>query len=106
MDETIDYIGERYPDLSETNLRDLHTVGVRFCKPAIRNGTTQVVENAEAKAPASVAGVPVTGEAPVEAAAESAVAVADEVAVGATDEVGVGVTDEVGVGVTDEVGAA
>ena len=38
MDETIDYLGERYPDLNETDLRDLYSVGTRFCKPAIRNG--------------------------------------------------------------------
>jgi hypothetical protein len=35
MDETIDYIGERYPDLSELDLSDLHEIGTRFCQPAI-----------------------------------------------------------------------
>lgn len=39
MDETIDYIGERYPDLTDSDLRDLYTVGVRFCKPVIRYGS-------------------------------------------------------------------
>ena len=38
MDETIDYIGERYPDLTENDLRDLHGVGMRFCQPAITYG--------------------------------------------------------------------
>jgi hypothetical protein len=38
MDETIDYIGERYPDLTDTDLTDLHQVGVRFCQPAIPHG--------------------------------------------------------------------
>jgi len=42
MDETIDYLGERYPDLSETDLKDLYNVGTRFCKPAIRNGARNV----------------------------------------------------------------
>jgi hypothetical protein len=37
MDETIDYIGERYPDLVDTDLKDLHAVGMRFCQPAINN---------------------------------------------------------------------
>jgi hypothetical protein len=37
MDETIDYIGERYPDLADTDLKDLHAVGMRFCQPAINN---------------------------------------------------------------------
>jgi len=37
MDETIDYIGERYPDLTAADLQDLHTVGMRFCQPTIDN---------------------------------------------------------------------
>jgi len=37
MDETIEYLGERYPDLTDADLRDLHAVGIRFCQPAIRN---------------------------------------------------------------------
>ena len=37
MDETIDYIGERYPDLTEVDLKGLREIGVRFCKPAIAN---------------------------------------------------------------------
>ena len=37
MDETIDYIGERYPDLSAADLQGLHAVGMRFCQPAINN---------------------------------------------------------------------
>ena len=37
MDETIDYLGERYPELSEADLQGLYSVGIRFCKPAIRN---------------------------------------------------------------------
>lgn len=56
MDETIDYIGERYPDLSESNLRDLHTVGLRFCRPAIRNGTPVAKEEVAAEAPSSASG--------------------------------------------------
>ena len=35
MDETIDYIRERYPDLSEVDLSGLHEIGTRFCQPAI-----------------------------------------------------------------------
>jgi hypothetical protein len=38
MDETIEYIGERYPDLGDADLRELHGVGMRFCKPAIPHG--------------------------------------------------------------------
>ena len=35
MDETLDYLADRYPDLSDQDLRELHTVGMRFCGPAI-----------------------------------------------------------------------
>jgi hypothetical protein len=38
MDETIEYIGERYPELSDGDLGELHAVGMRFCKPAIPHG--------------------------------------------------------------------
>ena len=57
MTETIDYIGERYPDLVDPDLRELHAVGIRFCQPAINN------------VPAAVAAEPVSG-----AAAETTVA--------------------------------
>jgi len=39
MNETVDYLGERYPDLSDTDLRDLYSVGLRFCQPVLVNGT-------------------------------------------------------------------
>lgn len=38
MDETIDYLGERYPDLSPLELQALRDVGMRFCRPAIPHG--------------------------------------------------------------------
>jgi hypothetical protein len=38
MDETIDYLAERYPDLSDSDLQDLYSVGMRFCQPAIPHG--------------------------------------------------------------------
>lgn len=38
MDETIDYLAERYPDLSDSDLQDLYSVGIRFCQPAIPHG--------------------------------------------------------------------
>lgn len=38
MNETIDYIGERYPDLTDADLKGLHAIGIRFCKPAIAHG--------------------------------------------------------------------
>ena len=41
MDETIDYLGERYPELAKPDLTELHSVGIRFCQPAINNFSTQ-----------------------------------------------------------------
>ena len=38
MNETIEYIGERYPDLTDQDLGELRDVGMRFCKPAIQHG--------------------------------------------------------------------
>ena len=38
MEETIDYLAERYPDLSDGDLQDLFSVGMRFCRPAIPHG--------------------------------------------------------------------
>lgn len=43
MTETIDYIGERYPDLVGPDLQELHQVGIRFCQPAINNVLVAVV---------------------------------------------------------------
>ncbi len=37
MDETLQYVGERYPDLKDSDLVDLHAVGMRFCQPAIKS---------------------------------------------------------------------
>lgn len=47
MTETLDYIGERYPDLTDTDLRDLRGIGVRFCKPAIARGAENTLEGEE-----------------------------------------------------------
>ncbi len=38
MEETIDYLAERYPDLSDADLQDMFSVGMRFCQPAIPHG--------------------------------------------------------------------
>lgn len=38
MEETMEYLAERYPDLSDTDLQELYTVGMRFCRPAIPHG--------------------------------------------------------------------
>lgn len=55
MGETIDYLAERYPDLSDLHLDQLHSIGLRFCQPAIGHGTGSAVTDE------------VADEAPVEA---------------------------------------
>lgn len=47
MNETIDYIGERYPDLSDADLRNLHQIGTRFCMPAIEHGSASATRTME-----------------------------------------------------------
>ena len=42
MNETIDYLAERYPTLASHELRFLHAVGIRFCQPAIARGTATI----------------------------------------------------------------
>ncbi len=79
MTETIDYIGERYPDLVDPDLRELHAVGIRFCQPAINNIPAAVVsetvsetvtETVAVEAPAEPAAtgkpIPATSEVPSE----------------------------------------
>ncbi len=109
MDETVDYLGERFPDLGEVHLRDLHTVGLRFCRPAIRYGAPATeAEVVETSKPASVkpADAPSTGTDAPEAATEAPSADVTDAAeaVDATSaptdesevvEVGAGVTEEV-----------
>lgn len=47
LDETMEYLGERYPDLGEADLRELHTLGLRFCRPAISHGKEEAEQDAE-----------------------------------------------------------
>jgi hypothetical protein len=56
MDETIEYIAERYPDLSDADLAGLHEMGIRFCQPAIKYGsdlseTVQLIRRSAPEAP-------------------------------------------------------
>ena len=64
MDETIDYLAERYPDLSDQDLQDLYAVGMRFCQPAIPHGRKRYgfAGKQEASQPALETPVPETGD--------------------------------------------
>jgi len=69
MNETIDYIGERYPDLVDPDLQELHAVGVRFCQPAINNVPVQreVVDEADTTSDEAAVSVSAVVEEPVPA---------------------------------------
>lgn len=38
MEDTIDYIAECYPSLTDEELADLKAIGLRFCRPPIAHG--------------------------------------------------------------------
>ena len=71
MNETIDYIGERYPDLVDPDLRELHAVGIRFCQPAINNIPAAVVSEPTAETvTVEVSAEPATTGKPIPATSE------------------------------------
>ncbi len=39
MDDTIDFLAERYPELTEVQLAELRAMGMRFCRPAVPYGS-------------------------------------------------------------------
>lgn len=45
MDDTLEFMAERYPDLSRAELEDLRTLGLRFCQPVIPHGRQRSAEN-------------------------------------------------------------
>jgi hypothetical protein len=38
MDETMEFLAKRYPDLGQAELDQLRTLGTRFCQPVIQHG--------------------------------------------------------------------
>ena len=38
MTDTVEYLGERYPDLNDEQLAELAAIGHRYCQPAIPHG--------------------------------------------------------------------
>lgn len=46
MRDTVGYLGERYPDLNESELAELAEIGHRYCKPAIPHGPVELDGNA------------------------------------------------------------
>lgn len=81
MDETMEYLAERYPDLNDADLKDLYTLGLRFCRPAIPHGRNGSSSND------SENGAAPTGEAEAEGDGEGGTE-GDIVAVGAEESPG------------------
>jgi len=52
MNDTIDYLAERYPTLAAHELRFLHAVGMRFCQPAIARGAATITTGGNSDTPA------------------------------------------------------
>lgn len=52
MKDTVDFLGERYPALSEKELEELSGIGLRFCRPVIANAPVEVEAEAEIEADA------------------------------------------------------
>ncbi len=51
MDETLQFMAERHPELTPSELRDLKDTGLRFCRPVIPHGkehTALTTEDANA----------------------------------------------------------
>jgi hypothetical protein len=44
MDDTVDYMAERFPELGREDLAELRTIGLRFCRPVIARTETAADE--------------------------------------------------------------
>lgn len=55
MEDTIDFMAERYPDLSDDDLEELKNLGLRFCQPVIPHGRERTEESEESEGEANAA---------------------------------------------------
>jgi hypothetical protein len=83
MEETMEYLAERYPDLNDTDLKELYTLGLRFCRPAIPHGrkASSSTDSQNGSAPGSETGVGSDGD----VGTENAESQGETVAVGAEE---------------------
>jgi hypothetical protein len=47
MDDTMQYLIERYPDLSEQQITEVRVLGERFCRPVVGRRAEVATSNAE-----------------------------------------------------------
>jgi hypothetical protein len=50
MQDTIEFMGERYPSLSKKQLEELQAIGLRFCRPVMAKPAADEAEAAESAA--------------------------------------------------------
>jgi len=55
MGDTLGYISECYPDLSDTELNQLKAIGLRFCRPAVPYGQREAEESPAEATPEAAA---------------------------------------------------
>jgi hypothetical protein len=48
MDDTVGYLGERFPELADEQIEELRTIGLRFCAPVIAYGADDDEETSSA----------------------------------------------------------
>lgn len=49
MKDTVEFLGERFPALTEKELEELGVIGMRFCSPVIANADAASASEAEAE---------------------------------------------------------
>lgn len=47
MDDTVQYMAERFPELGREELGELRTIGMRFCRPVIERAPEEVASESE-----------------------------------------------------------
>jgi len=53
LDETMEFMSERYTDLTEKQLADLRGIGSRFCQPVIAHGRDNTALSTNSESPSN-----------------------------------------------------
>jgi hypothetical protein len=56
LEDTMEFMAERYPDLSAEQLKELHQIGRRFCQPIIPHGENTADDRTESSDQDEMAG--------------------------------------------------
>lgn len=56
IDDTMEFMAERYPELSSDQMGELRAIGMRFCSPVIANADADVAPEGEQESDAADAG--------------------------------------------------